>query len=140
MPAIAVLQQRLIAVDMLGRSIQPVGEQSEMQIALRARQVVDLQTLDLLLDRRGRRQQRRHGDERAQMRGHATAKFQSRQQRRAEAPRHAAVHQRHRRVDGGDRAQDAEQARATPGRAPGACRMNSGMARRTAATVAPAPT
>ena len=71
-----------------------------MQIAFRAREVVDLQTLDLFLDRRGRRQQRRHGDERAQMRGHAVAEFQSGQRRCAEAARHAAVHQRHRRVDG----------------------------------------
>ena len=45
-------QQCRVAVDMLGRGIDPVGEQSEMQIAFRAREVVDLQTLDLLLDRR----------------------------------------------------------------------------------------
>ena len=109
-------QQRRVAVDMLGRGIEPVGEQSEMQIALRAREVVDLQTLDLLVDRRHRRQQRRHRDEGTQMRGHATAKFQGRQQRRAEAPRHGAVHQRDRRVDGGDRTQHAEQGSAIPGR------------------------
>ena len=70
-------QQRRIAVDMLGRGIEPVGEQSEMQIALRAGEVVDLQTLDLLVDRLGRRQQRRHRDDGAQVRGHAAAQVPS---------------------------------------------------------------
>ncbi len=46
------IQQRRIAVDMLCRGIQPVGEQSEMQVTLRTGEVVDLQVLDLRLDRR----------------------------------------------------------------------------------------
>ena len=61
-------EQRLIAFDMLGRRVEPVGEESEMQFAFRARKVMDLQTLDLCLDRLGRRQQRGHGDNRAQIR------------------------------------------------------------------------
>src|SRR5258708_3282105 len=47
------------------------------------------------------------------MRGNAVAKFQSGQERCAKAPRCAAVHQRDRRVDGGDRTQSAEQAQAS---------------------------
>jgi len=85
-----------------------------MEVAFQAREVVDLQPLDLLFDSLACREQRRHRDERAQMRGNTIAKFQSGQKRRAEAPRHAAVHQRDRRVDGGDRTQSAEQAQPCP--------------------------
>ena len=78
-----------------------------MKVAFRTREVVDFQPLDLLLDRLARRKHGRHRDERAEVRRNAVAKLQSGQQRRAEAPRHAAIHQRDRRVDGGDRAQYA---------------------------------
>ena len=97
------LQQRCIAVDMLGRGVHPVGEQREMQLALRACEVVDLKMLDLPFDRRHGRQERRHRDERAKARGHASAKVQGGQQRCAEATRQGTVHQRYRRVDGRDR-------------------------------------
>ena len=103
-----------VALEVLGRSIGPVGEQREMQIAFRAGEVMDFQPLDLLLDRRVRRQQRRHRDERAQMRGHAVAQLQGRQERRAEAERHGAVDQRDRRIDGGDRAQEPRASQPCP--------------------------
>ena len=48
-----------------------------MKIAFRAGEIVDLQPLDLLLDRLRRREQRRHRDERAQVRGNAVAQLQS---------------------------------------------------------------
>ena len=70
------------------------------------------------------------------MRGHAIAKVQGGQQRGAEAARHAPVHQRDRRVDGGDRTQPAEQAQPRPIAAQRAASANSGEARRTAATTA----
>jgi hypothetical protein len=57
------LKQRFIAISMRCRGIEPVREESEMQLALRTRKMVDLQTLDLFLNRLGRRQQRGHGDE-----------------------------------------------------------------------------
>ena len=44
------VQQRFITVDVLRRGIEPVGEESEMQLAFRARKVVDLQMLNLFLD------------------------------------------------------------------------------------------
>ena len=75
--------ERLVAVGVFGRGVGPVGDQREMQIAFRAREVMDLQPLDLLVDGLQRRQQRRHRDERAQMRGNAVAQLQS----RAEASR-----------------------------------------------------
>ena len=60
-----------------------------MEVAFRAGEMMDLQPLDLLLDRLACRQQRRHRDERAQMRGHAVAQLQGGQERGAEAPCHA---------------------------------------------------
>ncbi len=46
----------------LGGAVGPVREQSEAEIAVLARQVVNLQALDLLLELRSRRQERRHDD------------------------------------------------------------------------------
>ena len=56
-----------------------------------------------------RRQQCRHGDERAQMRGNSVAQFQSRQQRCCEAEVDPTIDQRDRGVDGGNGAEDAKQ-------------------------------
>ncbi|HEY2619454.1 MAG TPA: hypothetical protein VGI78_19090 [Acetobacteraceae bacterium] len=103
-------QQCLIAIDTLCRRIEPVGEQSEMQLSFRARKMMDLETLDLLFNRFGRRKHCRHCDDRTQMCGHTIAEFQSRQFCRAEPTRHKTVHQRHSRVDGGHHTKDAEQA------------------------------
>ena len=53
-----------------------------MQLAFRAREVVNLRTLNLFLDVRGCRQHRRHGDVvYPQMSGYAAAEFQSGQRR-----------------------------------------------------------
>ena len=104
------LQQCLIAIDTLCRSIEPVGEQSEMQLSFRARKMVHLQTPDLILDFFGRRKHCRHRDNRPQMCGHAIAQFQGRQCCRAEPARQETVHQRHSRVDGGHHTKQAEQA------------------------------
>ena len=123
MPAAASASKRRIAVGVLGRGVQPVGEQGEMQIAVRAGEIMDLQTLDLFFDRLRRRQQRRHRDERAQMRRNAVAELQS----RAMASRRshnvtAAVDQRDRDVDGGDRPEDASRL-SQPGAEP--CRVQA---------------
>ena len=85
MPSRCGGEQSVVAFRVLGRGIDPVGEQREMKVAFRAREMMDLETLDLLLDRVACRQQRRHRDERAQMRGHAVAQLQSGQERGAEA-------------------------------------------------------
>ena len=103
-------QQRLIAIDVLRWGIEPVRDQREMQFPFRACKVVDLQKPDLLFDRVGCREQRRHRDERAQVRRDAATKFQSRQRRCAEAAHHAAIHHRYRHVDGRHHAEDTEQA------------------------------
>ena len=85
-----------------------------MDITSQTREVVDLQALDLFLDRLIIREQRRHGDERAQLRRNAIAKLQSGQKRSTEAPCHAAIYQRDRSIDGGDRTQNAEQTQPCP--------------------------
>ena len=67
----------------------------------------------------GRGQQRRHGDEGAQMRGNAVGKLQSRAAGwRAETEASRPIDQRDRRVDGGDDAQHRRACRAATGRRP----------------------
>ena len=53
MPAVAASSSASSPSTCSVGGIQPVGEQREMQLALRAGEVMDLQTLDLLLDRGG---------------------------------------------------------------------------------------
>jgi hypothetical protein len=75
---------------------------------------MDLQPLDLLLDRLDCREQRRHRDEGAKIGGNTIAKLQSGQQRRAEPARDAAIHQGDRSIDGRDHAQGTEQNQPCP--------------------------
>src|SRR5271157_2513562 len=58
-----------VAVGMFGRGVGPVGHQREMQIALGARKVMNLEPFDQLFHALQRREQSWHGDERAQVRG-----------------------------------------------------------------------
>jgi hypothetical protein len=81
-----------------------------MQFPFRTGKVMDLQKPDLLFDRIGRREQRRHGDERAQVLRDAAAKCESRQRHCAKATCYRAVDHRHRRVDGRHHAEDTQQA------------------------------
>ena len=56
-----------------------------MDVAAGIGEIVNLEPLDLLVDRRARRQQGRDGDQGAQVRRHAVAQVQAGQERRAEA-------------------------------------------------------
>jgi hypothetical protein len=102
------LDERFIALDALLVGVGPVREQGEMQLVFRAREMVDLQALDLLFERLARRQQDRHGDQRAQLRRHAFAQREARQDRRAYASRDGAVHERHGGIDRRDHAEGHE--------------------------------
>ena len=51
----------------LGLAIGPVGQQRECEIFVRIGEMVNLQSLDLLFDRRYAGEQRRHDDDRAQI-------------------------------------------------------------------------
>ena len=79
-----------------------------MHLVFRAREMVDLQALDMLFERLARRQQDRHGDQRAQLRRHAFAQREARQDRRAYSSRDGAVHERHGGIDRRDHAEGCE--------------------------------
>ncbi len=108
------LQERRVTLRVLGRGIDPVGQQREMNGAFGAGEVMNLQPLDLLLDRGARGQQHRHRDQRAQACRHAVAQLQGGQEGRAQAAHHTPIHQRHGRVDGRNGTQNAEQAQPFP--------------------------
>jgi hypothetical protein len=110
-------QQGLVALDRLRRSVGPVRQQGELNVARTAGQVVDFQQRDLRRHGLARRQQRRYDHERPQMLGHAVAKLESRQQACAEAVGHALVDQRNRRVQGRDRAKSSQHPQPDPARA-----------------------
>ena len=44
-------EESLVALEVLGHSVDPVGEQCEIKVAFRAGEVMDLQPLYLLLDK-----------------------------------------------------------------------------------------
>ena len=58
-------EKRTIALDGLLRGILPVGQQGKTQVAASAREMMDLQPLDLLQQVGTIAQERRHDDERA---------------------------------------------------------------------------
>ena len=84
-------QQLFVALRLLARCIGPVGQQRKMKVARGARQIVDFELSNLLLDVLGRGQEGRYGDERAQVLGDSAAQFQRRQQGSAKTPGHNAV-------------------------------------------------
>ena len=79
MPSRATCNQFRVALCSLDVRVGPIRQQREVQIAFGTRQMMDLEPLDLLRDVFGRRQERRHGDKRAQRFGNAVAKFEARQ-------------------------------------------------------------
>ncbi len=133
-------QQRLIAIDMLGRGIEPVGEQREMQLALpgwRGGGPPDA--------RSALRSRRLSSAASAPRRACASARA-----RRCEVPKRATALRRSRASRRGSPAPPPRRwpapargyraSRSHAGPTPCACSVNSGMARRTAATTPPAPT
>ena len=79
--------------------VRPVGQEGEMDRAGGIGKVVDLESLDLLLDRLASRQQRRDGDQGAQMRRHPLPQVEAGQKRRAETAGDRAIDQHQRRID-----------------------------------------
>ena len=113
--------------------VGPVGQQGEMQIAVGAGEVVDLEALDLLLDRLP-------ASSAASARRRAcagAAGTPSRSSRPAaalalKAEGDGAIDQRDRRIDGRDRAESAEQPQAHGAPSPAMASASSGAASRTA--------
>ena len=88
--------------------VDPIRQQSKVQIAFWTRQMVDLEPLHLLRDVFGRGQERRHGDERAQRFGNPAAKLEARQRNRANEKRHPSIDKRHARVNRANGAENRE--------------------------------
>ena len=99
MPAVAAATRSASPGSRLGIGVRPVGQEREMDRAAGIGEIVDLEPLDLLVDRRAGRQQRRDGDQGAQMRRHALPQVEAGQQRRAEAAGDRAIDQHQRRID-----------------------------------------
>ena len=69
-------QQIIVAWCRLSGGVRPVRQQGKAEVAVLARQVVNLEALDLLVDRGARRQERRNDDDGAQVRRYAVAKLE----------------------------------------------------------------
>ena len=102
-------QQRLISCGLGGVSVRPVRQQGEVEVAFRAGQMMHLKMLDLLGDRGLAGQQHRHGDQRAQRRGHAVTQVEARQRARAKTAGHAAIGQGDGRIHRRDQAAEGKQ-------------------------------
>ena len=104
---------------MLVRGVGPIGQQREMQIAFRARKVMNLETFDQLFDRLpGVVSSVGTATSVRRSRGHAVEKSSAGKKRRGEAGVDPAIDQRHGGVDGGNGAEHAKQAKT--------CRADSG--------------
>src|SRR5439155_12737880 len=101
-------QQGFVAVDMLAVRVRPVREQGEMNVSLKAGEMVYLQLVDLLFDAFARRQQDRHGHQRSQRSWDAAAQFKRRKQGGSDRPRYAGVDQSNGRIERGDGTQQAK--------------------------------
>ena len=113
------VEQRVVACDGLGRGVRPVRQQREVKLAVRAREVVDLQPLDLLF-------QSSAGvvssvGTATRCAGAAGTPSRSSRPGRIVAPNgsgDAAVDQRHRRIDRRDQPEQRRARRATSRRSP----------------------
>ena len=105
----------------------PVRQQREVQLVVGRGEVVDLEPVQVFFDRGARAQQHRHGDQRAQLCGHAVAQRETRQAAGAHAARHRAVDERHRDVDGRARRRAAPNNQSMPPWMPACCSSASGI-------------
>ncbi len=91
-------QQRQVVVAVLAIAVGPVGHDREVELARRARQVMHLERRDLLADLVGRRQQRRHRDQRPRVGVGAAREVERRQGDRRDGARHRDADDRRRRL------------------------------------------
>ncbi len=112
-------QDVLVAGQGLRGRVRPVGEEGEADVAVRVREVVHLEPLDLLLELGGAGQQGGHDDQGAQGRRHPVAQLEARQGDRRERRRDAAVQQGDRQIRGRKDSCQAEQDQGHDARAGG---------------------
>src|SRR6476659_844241 len=79
---------------MLDARVRPVGEQCEMQSAVRIGEIVYLESVDQLVDLVLAREKGRHDDDRSEARWDAVPKLELRQRARTDELGHGAVHER----------------------------------------------
>ncbi|EDT03388.1 hypothetical protein BamIOP4010DRAFT_3075 [Burkholderia ambifaria IOP40-10] len=101
-------QQPVVAVGVRGGRIHPVGKQCEVKRPVGARQMMNFQLLDLLGERRFRRQQHRHRDQGAQPRRDAVEQREARQDAGADIPHYRAIDERDRGIQRGQQAGETE--------------------------------
>src|SRR5690349_12447227 len=82
------VKQRLIAGIALVVGINPIGQQREMEIAIRACKIMYLEPFNLLGDGVTRRQHRWNGDQGPQLLRYTGGKIERRQRRRSKGARH----------------------------------------------------
>ena len=104
-------EEVVVAGRVLGRGVEPVGQQGEPQVALAIAQVVDLEATDVGLDLLLVREEHRHHDERAHRRRHPGVEVERRKrlgtQRLGDEPVQERDRQVGRRAEGEDRHDDS---------------------------------
>ena len=108
------VEQRGVAGGVGRVGIGPIRQKREMDLAVEAGQMMHLEMSDVRRDGLARHEHRWHGDQRAQLRRNAVAKFQSRQAFSAEPSGDHAVHDRDGSVDRRDES-DEDEHREQPG-------------------------
>ena len=100
------LDQRVVAIDVLGGRVAKVGDQRERDVRIAVREEPDLKQLDEAIDLRGARQHRGHRDERAVRVGHAAREVEPRQRGRPDDHRRGPMHDADRELARGERDRD----------------------------------
>ena len=124
--------QQFVVVGLgLAVRVTPIGEKRKMELTFGAGQKVDFELLDLGQNRLRRGQDRRHGDQRAQIFRHAVAQIERRQKGGAKSAGHHLVDPGDGQIQRRNKAQNAQQdeerrAYATPGTQPKGQRQQAG--------------
>ncbi len=87
-------EERLVLGRRLLQRVDPVGEQSELDLLFRVRQVMNLQPLGELADFRFARQESGNGDQREELGGNAFRELELRKTARSDELGHVAIHDR----------------------------------------------
>ena len=110
-------EQLCIAFDDRALGIDTVRQQRKVQLAPRAREVVDLESLEQLIEFREVRQQHRDADQRTERGRNVARELELRQDVRSEATVVESINQQHRDVGGGYQ-RETEECGERPGREP----------------------
>jgi hypothetical protein len=99
----------LVAGHALAGCVRPIGEESEVEMALRIGKVVHFEAFELLLEVGSIREQRGHGDHGPKLDRHASRELELGEPPRRKQSWHQAMDEGQRDVRGGDEAEDGQQ-------------------------------